>query len=270
MSPQAQRVRFDFNFQVWRPSPIANKSGCYSLVDNFIVTSISITTKLANEHVARVTPSPQDQLHFKPGDVLGFYVESHNAGSDFDNGVVLLNNGSHTSELVWFASIDTTAQTSQSGSCPYPVGTTGVLNLSTHAAPVISVSMTTYSCSPITTTYYTLNSLQHPPIPNFSPSNELSAKSTTSTKYLVLRVAVSVIALVGVAIITTIIITVIIGRHKNPRRYIPGKERHGLTKEQALSDELHVYDYPTAVNTANSIQLKSNVAYTRYSDESSQ
>ena len=140
-------ITFDFDFQVWRPSPTVNETGCYSLVDNFMATSISIPSSPASEHVARVAPSPPYQLLFHPGDVLGFYVESHGEGSwtggDDNNGVVVLNDSSHTSELVWHGRI--TSLTSQSHSCPYPVGTSGVLNLSTHAAPVISINITTNS-----------------------------------------------------------------------------------------------------------------------------
>ena len=62
-----------------------------------MVRSISIPTSPVNEHVVRVTPLPQDQLQFQPGDVLGFYVESHGLSNE-DNGMVLLNNGSHASE----------------------------------------------------------------------------------------------------------------------------------------------------------------------------
>ena len=78
-----------------------------------------------------IAPSLQDQLQFQVGDVLGFYVESNGADSDNDNGVVLLNNSSHTDEVVYFGHVDTRAQTSQTDSCPYPIGTNGVLNLMT-------------------------------------------------------------------------------------------------------------------------------------------
>ena len=147
LSPAEENVTFDFDYQVWRPSPTVNTTGCsiYSLVNNFFVASISIPVSPADELVAKVTPSPQDQLQFQPGDVLGFYVESEGRFNQ-DDGVVLLNSGSHTSELVWFASIDTTAQTFQSGSCPYPVGIIGVLDSLTRAAPVISMKITPYSC----------------------------------------------------------------------------------------------------------------------------
>ena len=118
------------------------------MVDNFAISSTSIPPLPATKHVARVTPLPQNQFQFQPGDVFSFYVESHGNQRDdlSDNGVVLLDRDSCTSELVWFASVDTTAQTSQSGSCPYPVGTTGILISLTHEARVISVSVITTSC----------------------------------------------------------------------------------------------------------------------------
>ena len=127
-------------------------SGCYSLVDDFVSTEIPIgISPTPTIGVARITPSPVDQLQFQPGDVLGFYVESHGDGpgsqGDADNGVVLLTSGSYTNELMWYGSIGVaTAQISQTGNCPYPVGTNGVLSSSTHAAPVISISVITYSC----------------------------------------------------------------------------------------------------------------------------
>ena len=121
--------------------------GCYSLVDDFVSTRLSVN----GNGVAVVTLSATDQLQFQPGDVLGFYVESHVGTSDHDNGVVVLRyqdwqSRTLYSESVWYGSIDATAQTSQSGSCPYSVGTNGILNSLTHGAPVISIAMTTYSC----------------------------------------------------------------------------------------------------------------------------
>ena len=142
---QTNQHTFNFDLQVWRPSPTVNESGCYSLVDNFMVTSLlSERITVTSNHVARVTPSPQDQLQFQPGDVLGFYVESQGTvGTNHDNGVALLVSGSYTSELVWHASV---SSHTVSGSCPYPVGTDGVLRTSTRAAPVISIATLVYSC----------------------------------------------------------------------------------------------------------------------------
>ncbi len=141
-------MEYTLDFQVWRPSPTVEDStgtGCYSLVGNNRFTSISLTN---NMNIARVTPSPQDYIQFQVGDVLGFYVED--ARGD-DNGVVILTTYSDASrmitsffsELVWYAKIEPGMATlsSQNGDCPYSVGSNGgVLDTSTGAAPVISIS----------------------------------------------------------------------------------------------------------------------------------
>ena len=128
---------FALDLQVWRPSPTVDDStgtGCYSLVGNNRFTSIPLSGG-----VAQVTPSPQDYIQFRPGDVLGFYVEEANSSH---HGVVLrISPSLLTNEIVWHASIAPTMATSQNGDCPYSVGSDGVLDTSTRAAPVISVSI---------------------------------------------------------------------------------------------------------------------------------
>ena len=168
LNPGGTSARFNFVFQVWRPASHVSVSGCYSLVDDFISKEIPIGTQpTPTIGVARITPSPANQLQFQPGDVLGFYVESHGDGpgsqGDADNGVVLLTGGSYTNELMWYDSIGAaTAQISQTGSCPYPVGTNGVLISLTHAAPVISISISTYSCHQSLSITVALSSISSP------------------------------------------------------------------------------------------------------------
>ena len=75
--------------------------------------------------------------------MIGFYVEE---ARDTDRGVVVLNGDDEdrfTSELVWYGSIAPSMATSQNGDCPYSVGSNGVLNTLTRAAPVISISIST-------------------------------------------------------------------------------------------------------------------------------
>ena len=257
LNPVDKVTRFTFDFQVWRPSPTVNETGCYSLVNRFIVRSTSLPTTPIISHVARVTPSPQDQLQFQPGDVIGFYVESHSTISNNDNGVVVLNIGSYTSELVWFGHIDVTAQPSQYGSCPYPVGTNGVLNSLTYAAPVISLSIATYSCSSSTTNlpHPSPTLIQSTPTEDIYfmyPGNKSSNTSTTSITVLILGVTLPVIILVGVIVIVTILITVTIMKYKNPTN-----ARRGSSN----SDQKLQYVYYSTINTAHSIQLEPNVAY---------
>ena len=133
-SSRSNSVPYTLDLQVWRPSPTVDDStgtGQYSLVGNNRFASISLS-----DQVASVTPSPQDYIQFQPGDVLGFYVEE---ARDSDDGVVVLTSYSpsiFTSEVVWYASIDSAVATSQS---VYSVGSSGDLDSSTRAAPVISI-----------------------------------------------------------------------------------------------------------------------------------
>ena len=195
LNPEEESARFTFDFQVWRPSPTVNEDGCYSLVNNFTVRSTSLAIIPAVSHVARVTPPPKSQLQFQPGDVLGFYVESHGTTSNNDNGVVLLGNRSHTSESVWFASI---AQPSQSaGSCPYPVGANGELTSLTNAAPVISISVTSYSCAE----------------PQQTPSPTTPATPNTDSLIAGVVVAVIIVCIAIMIVIAILAIVFTVKRH---------------------------------------------------------
>ena len=227
LSPAIDKIRYNFDFQVWRPSPTVDETGCYSLVNNFITISASLPTNPETNHVARVTPPPQNQLQFQPGDVLGFYIESHEEGGGLDdnNGVVLLNAGS---ELVWFSRIDTPPQTFQSGSCPYPVGTNGVLSRSTYAAPVISISVTTYSCPgsvSLLIPSVSANTLSAIISPQQTPT--ISAPTTPSTDSIVTGVVV-IIIIVCIAImivVTTLAIILIVKRHNAVKKTLNSTTR---------------------------------------------
>jgi hypothetical protein len=278
VNPADSSADFDIDFQVWRPSPTVNETGCYSLVGNYIVRSLIINGTPAANHVARVTPSPQDQLQFQPGDVLGFYVESHGTSSDFDNGVVMLNNGSHIDELVHFASIDITSQSSQSGSCPYPVGSNGVLNSTTRAAPVISISTTMYDCSILSTSTRSQPGSPtqptppaQPPLPSDSSSTseqdsaQSSAQSCISPT-LVVEIAVPLVLMFGVVILVGIIVIIVLyvkikklrnttnpslESIKNIETYWPNNERRFTQSEEH-------YD---SIDATHLILARHNVAY---------
>ena len=134
--------RFDgvytLHVQVWRPSPIVETTGCYSLVGENMFTSVPLTNQ-----VATVIPQPEDRIQIQRGDVLGFMLENTDGA---DGGVVLLrdsverdDNGYETEE-VWHA--DTSNSVIGNALCPFPVGSQPgrILNTFTSAAPVISVS----------------------------------------------------------------------------------------------------------------------------------
>ena len=220
LNPDKGGGTFKFILQVWRPDSAAtDTSGCYSLVDDYSNKSISLQNDAINMgKVAIVTPSLQDQLQFQVGDVLGFYVESNGARSDYDNGVVTLNDSNHTSELVWHASINITAQTSQPGSCPYPVGTNGVLNKSAHAAPVISISVMTTSCFP---NYSSLDSITSTSLPNptkmSGPTSKFPPRTNNATLSSGLITGVMVAIFMSIIVIITII-AVIVKRHSSTKQ----------------------------------------------------
>ena len=208
---------FDFILQVWRPSPTQQIYSCYSLVNDHRITSTVIRS------VATVSVTALNQLQFEPGDVLGFYVESHGSGNksdgtgDDDNGVVVLNNGSHTSELVWHGRI--TSLTSQSHSCPYPVGTSGLLSTSTRAAPVISISAvmatTCFSSSYMHSSFLdsvTSTTLLNPKRTSvlLSPSTRPNHATIPGSSGGTIIYTGIVVSIIGATIIATIIAVVIV------------------------------------------------------------
>ena len=274
MNPAENNISFDFILQVWRPSPTVNQDGCYSLVDEFMITSTSIAITPPSDHVARVTPLPaEDQLQFQPGDVLGFYVESHGP-SNQDNGVVLLNNTDcgYTSELVWYGSIS--ALNSQTGSCPYPVGTSGsVLHSSTRAAPVISISTIKYSCpQSLPTLVPTLVPTTSTSISNTpfivtasvtSPDQQLPRDTSTSPGSMSGSVDYGLIAGVVVTIVIvcvlTLVIVIIASAIVVKKRNTMEKTFDTTNSSMALSNQVYgesVSYKPTSVLFFNPIPLQ--------------
>ena len=142
--PGHHSMNYTIDFQVWRPTPTVNdyiNTGRYSLVGNNRFISISLSAGLA-----RATPSPQDRIHFQPGDVLGFYMESDEQGDKYgDPGIVLKNDPtSGNREVVWHASMhpDEAALLRKGSSYTWLLdgGSSHELPITfTHAAPIISI-----------------------------------------------------------------------------------------------------------------------------------
>ena len=132
MSP-GDDIEYTIDFQLWRPSPTTPQddslgTGYYSLVGNNRFSNIR-----PNEGVAReLSPSPQDYIQFRPGDVLGLYVE---VDRGTDRGVVALTTDEYISEVVWYASVG-----SQNVGSSVSAGSSGNLNTILRGAPVISIS----------------------------------------------------------------------------------------------------------------------------------
>ena len=128
-------AQYTIDFQLWRPSPTTPQGGSlgtgyYSLVGNNRFSNIPLSGG-----VAEATPSAQDRLHFRPGDVLGFYLEEATSGHNEDGAVILTNPSSFTSEVVWHASV----APGDAGGC-VSAGSGGNMNTLLRGAPVISIS----------------------------------------------------------------------------------------------------------------------------------
>ena len=266
LNPVQDNLHFNFDFQVWRPSSTVNETGCYSLVGNYAVTSISIETMVTESHVARVTPLYQ--LQFQPGDVLGFYVESETEISPEGNGVVLLDGGTFTSEKVWHASI--TSRTSQSGSCPYPIGTGGVLSSSTRAAPVISISTSVYSCARSPSLSISTSSAVKVMTTNSGrllTVTTLLEISTDAVEHNVPLIAGAVIAFVVLCIllVTIIVIAITVARKRQVVERVSQVEVRNemmATDVELVKTKKDVEVTPhQQVGTRNSVETKANPSY---------
>lgn len=124
------------SLQVWRPSPSVNDTGCYTLVGNNNFSSVSLDSEMTS-----VTPLPHEQIHFQPGDVLGFYVENGQQ-VEYSSGVMMLcdlneqGDRGYETEEVWYA----TNLIFSNAKCLAAVGPGRLLDSSTNVAPIISVS----------------------------------------------------------------------------------------------------------------------------------
>ena len=120
--------RFNLQFQVWRPSPTVESDGCYSLVGENSVTSVTLL-----EGVIRETPSVAERIVVQPGDVVGFRLEGQYPSAN--PGVVV--DRSYPREAVWYGNI----APGPAAHCPYPVGITRRLRSSTNRGPLITASL---------------------------------------------------------------------------------------------------------------------------------
>ena len=129
-----RNAQYTIDFQLWRPSPTTQGgslgTGYYSLVGNNRFSNIPL-----RHGVAEATPSAQDRIQFRPGDVLGFYLEEVTSGHNEDGVVILTEHSSFTSEVVWHASVDP----GDVGGC-VSAGSGGNMNTLLRGAPVISIS----------------------------------------------------------------------------------------------------------------------------------
>ena len=138
---------YDIFFQVWRPSPTVQDNGCYSLVGENRFTSIF----LGDDGLVSETPEPSNIISVQPGDVVGYYTFSRADSENQGMHGIQLDTG-YTKDIVWYlADFGTESITLEDTNCPLPVGAESnrVLTSSTSAGPVLSVSISKLSSTPL-------------------------------------------------------------------------------------------------------------------------
>ena len=140
IQPEADEPLSDqyvIHFQVWRPLPTVQSTGCYTLVgfDKF-------TGRLGGRGIVSKVLDPNHNLEFQPGDVVGLFVfkeESNNASATNRGGIML--DTTYVEEKVWFHtySEEDPLKLNEEHLCPLPVGAERKLNGHINAAPIISI-----------------------------------------------------------------------------------------------------------------------------------
>ena len=126
-------MAYDITFQVWRPSPTVNDSGCYSLVGENVFTSFSFN----DGGLVQLSPPNSSIITAQSGDVVGYYTKSREGMND---GIQLERDSIYTENIIWYQAIDSNGLTPLLDSdCPYPVGSESgrILASSTNAAPML-------------------------------------------------------------------------------------------------------------------------------------
>ena len=121
---------YTVKFQIWRPTPM--DSDRYIKVGENSFPSVRVSSSRIEEEL-----SSNEQLHFQPGDVLGYYLEQ--AGGD-NGGIQLDNENKFTQEELWYA----TGNSNLQNECRLDISSGGDLSLSTTLGPIISVSLSKY------------------------------------------------------------------------------------------------------------------------------
>ena len=125
-------LTYDITFQVWRPSPTVNDSGCYSLVGENVFTSFSFT----NGGLVQLSPPNSSIITAQSGDVVGYYTNSR----DTNDGIQLERDSIYNENIIWYQAIGSNGLTPLLDSdCPFPVGSESnrILRSSTNAAPML-------------------------------------------------------------------------------------------------------------------------------------
>ena len=122
---------YNIKFQIWRPT----SGDSYVKIGENSFPEVQLIDGSGGE-INEEVQSSSEQLHFQPGDVIGYYLDQNsrdpNGGLQFDR--------DFNREELWY----TTGNSDLQNECRLDISSGGDLSLSTTLGPIISVSLGNY------------------------------------------------------------------------------------------------------------------------------
>lgn len=133
--------QYTIDLQVWRPSPMVDTNGCYSMVGYDRYSGV-----LGYRGLVSKVSKPSRRITFHAGDVIGLLIFRHynsSIPSPKKGGIKL--DTSYSEEVVWYH-VNSQLDPLKVGkeSCPLPVGPGRKLRDSINAAPLLSLQTGIY------------------------------------------------------------------------------------------------------------------------------
>ena len=119
---------YNITFQIWRPTG----GNSYVKIGENSFPGVQLIQGSGGE-INEEVKSSSEQLHFQPGDVVGYYLDQNSRGN---NGGIQFDR-QYTQEELWY----TTGNSDIQNECKLDIGIGGDLNMSTHFGPIISVPL---------------------------------------------------------------------------------------------------------------------------------
>ena len=122
---------YNIKFQIWRPT----SGDSYVKIGENSFSRVQLIQGSGGE-INEEVQSSSEQLHFQPGDVIGYYLDQNSRGN---NGGIQFYEDFDGQEL-WY----TTGNSDLQNECRLDISSGGDLSLSTTLGPIISVSLGNY------------------------------------------------------------------------------------------------------------------------------
>ncbi|XP_064406791.1 uncharacterized protein LOC135351658 isoform X2 [Halichondria panicea] len=123
---------YSIKFQIWRPM---SSNRFVKIGENSFPLLTFANNPNTNSDIEKI-PANSEQLDFQPGDVVGYYLEQEDGGTNVG---LKFDSRDFNLEELWYA----TGNSELQNECLLEVGNAGDLSMSTSLGPIISVSLAT-------------------------------------------------------------------------------------------------------------------------------